>query len=193
MIPAGYMAKNISTKPDWLKVDGITDIYSVSGCVSVQFADYVQFWKHNGYWFFDTPEIIEQLARDNAIDISSVLFFYYEVYEKQYDERKKTWIEFMPEPSFATSVRMPETKQLEGYDVVSFSVQTSPECSPLSCNGLARSIPVNRHCLMPKFEEARRCLESGKLDNSEPGPFRIFAVYSVPKPHSGIGADLAGT
>jgi hypothetical protein len=180
MIPAGYLAKQISFRPDWLKA-GVTDIYSVSGCVSRPFADYVNFWKHNGYWLFDRPDVIAELARDNGIDMSAAHFFYYEVHEKQYDENEKTWREFAPEPSFPTDVEIPAIKRLEGYDVVSFSTKASPECSPLSCNGLALSAPVNQHCLLATFEEAVTALQSGLFDKSEPGPFRIFAVYSVPR------------
>jgi hypothetical protein len=68
---------------------------------------------------------------------------------------------------------------LEGYDVTTFFVGTSPECSPLSCNCLATEISVNGHCLFDTFEQAVQALEAGKLDNSEPGPFRIFAVYTA--------------
>jgi hypothetical protein len=179
MIPAGYLAKTISDLPD-LRAGGVADIYSVSGCISRPFAD-VQFWKHNGYWFFDSPDVIELLARDNGIDLSATHLFYYEVHEKQYDEGEKAWREFAPWPSLPTNVAIPEIKQLEGFDVVSFSLQNMPECSPLSCNGLAKIIPVNRHCLLATFEEAVTALEAGLFDNSEPGPFRVFTVYSVPR------------
>ena len=53
MTPVGYMAKHIASRPDWLKANEVEDIYSVSNCVSDDFADYINFWKHNGYWFFD--------------------------------------------------------------------------------------------------------------------------------------------
>ena len=43
MIPAGYMAKNVVSKPDWLKANGVEDLYSVSGCISKDFADYIKF------------------------------------------------------------------------------------------------------------------------------------------------------
>lgn len=56
MLPAGYMSKRVVRKPGWLKANGVDDIYSVSGCVSKDFADYITSWKHNGYWFFDSPE-----------------------------------------------------------------------------------------------------------------------------------------
>ncbi len=175
------MAKKIAKRMDWPRAENVIDIYSVSHCVSHDFADYINFWKHNGYWFFDTPNIIGQLARENGIDLSGMKFFYYEVYERQYDTEKDSWTEFQPEASFLTDVRVPSEKQLEGYDVVSFRVQTSPECSPLSCNNLPRVL-VNSHCLLRSLDEAKSHLESGRFNDTcgEPGPFRIFAVFSLP-------------
>jgi hypothetical protein len=181
MIPAGYMAKMIANNPGWVSATAnIVDIYSVSGCASHHFADYIKFWKHNGYWLFDAPNIIRQLADDEGIDLSPAKFFYYEVYPQQYDEERRGWSTFSPETSFSTNVRSPEERNLEGYDVVSFSAHTSPECSPLSCNNAAKNITVNEHCLLRTFEEAKSLLELGAFDKGEPGPFRIFAVYSVP-------------
>jgi hypothetical protein len=181
MIPVGYMAKKIAKKPDWLISDNVIDIYSVHGCFSEDFADYIKFWKHNGYWCFDTLEIIDRVAEENGIDMGGMTPFYYETYEKQYEEDEKLWTDFSPDPSFTTDVRLPDRKTLEGYDVVPFSCQTSPECSLLSCCNLAQFIPVNSHCLLQTFEEAKQHLESGKFDATEEGPFRIFAVYSLPE------------
>jgi hypothetical protein len=39
------MAKHVATHPDWLKADHVIDIYSVSNCVSDDFADYINYWK----------------------------------------------------------------------------------------------------------------------------------------------------
>ena len=47
MIPAGYMAKNILKKPDWLEVNGVLDIYSVSDCFSKPFADFINYATNN--------------------------------------------------------------------------------------------------------------------------------------------------
>ena len=58
MVPAGYMAKRVVARPDWLPAERVSSIYSVSGCVSETFADYINFWKHNGYWLFNSPEVI---------------------------------------------------------------------------------------------------------------------------------------
>jgi hypothetical protein len=56
MIPVGYMAKRVCRTPDWLGAPHVIDVYSVSGCISENFADYIQYWRHNGYWLFDSPD-----------------------------------------------------------------------------------------------------------------------------------------
>ena len=48
MMPAGYMSKRVESQPDLLNAAAVLDIYSVSGCVSKYFADYISYWKHNG-------------------------------------------------------------------------------------------------------------------------------------------------
>ena len=179
MIPAGYMAKNVSKRPDWLKSDDVADIYSLSTCMSNNFADYIKYWKHNGFWLFDSPEIIKELAQEQSIDLSDCTVFYYEVYDKEFHEDSRQWSSFKPEPSFTTNVVAPKEKHCEGYDVVTFSLGTSPEDSPLSCCSLATEIKVNRHCLLDTLDAAKECLEQGLFDQSEPGPFRVLAIYSL--------------
>ena len=182
MIPVGYMAKRVIKKPDWLKVDGVQDIYSLTECLSKDFADYIKYWKHNGYWFFDSPDIIENLAKKNSLDLEGTKLFYYEVYELEFHDDDSGWHNFEPEGSFQTNVITPNNKFLEGYDIATFSGGTSPECSPLSCNSLASMVKTNHHCLLSSFDEAKQSLERGHFNNTEPGPFRIFAVYSLEEP-----------
>jgi hypothetical protein len=178
MIGVGYMAKRVAQRPDWLKVPGVKDIYSVSNCTSGDFMDYIKFWRHNGYWFFDHPQIIRELVHENSIVPEDLSFFYYEVYEKEFDPELKEWLSFEPS-DLSTNVIPPTKKEFQGYDVVTFSMGTNPECSPLSCNYLASEIKTNSHCLLESIEEAKQSLESGKFDHSEPGPFRVFAVYTI--------------
>ncbi len=187
MIPVGYMAKRVYKKDDWLKASKkrvffeaapqVMDVYSVSSCMSENFADYIPFWKHNGYWLLDSPEVIKSIAKENSIQLQGASLFYYEGHEMEFDgERWSTW---SPEQSFPTNVARPAKKLLEGYDVVSFSVKTNPECSPLSCNSIAEEVQVNSHCLFASFGGAEKGLNGGVFKNAEPGPYRIFAVYSV--------------
>ncbi len=173
------MYKRVETKPDWLKSDAVRDVYSLSNCISDDFADYINYWKHNGYWLFDSPRVIEELSESEGIDLSGATLFYYEAYEYEFNDIQNEWVTYAPEPSFETNVSVPVERNLEGYDVATFYVHTSPECSPLSCNSLATDIPANEHCLFNTFEEAKGAIESGRFKNSEPGPYRIFAVYSV--------------
>ena len=179
MLSVGYMAKRVIVRPKWIKTERVADIYSVSGCISKDFADYINYWKHNGHWFFDSPEIIQQLGQQNSIDLKGTRLFFYEVYELEFDDGEMQWRSFKPEPSFPTQVVLPTQKALEGYDVVTFSMGTSAECSPLSCNYLANEVEANQHCLLDSFERAQKLLDEGKFKNTEPGPYRIFAVYST--------------
>jgi hypothetical protein len=179
MQPIGYLYKHIALRPDWIKAENVDDIYSLSECISRNFSDYINYWKHNGYWLFDSPAIIETLAEEHSLPLDGLRIFYYEVYEEEYDYDIARWEPLAPEASFITNVQMPEHKTLEGYDVTTFMARTSPECSPLSCNGLAETTITNRHCLFNTFEEARSAIEYGTFKNSEPGPYRIIAVYSV--------------
>lgn len=181
MIPVGYMAKHVCEKPAVYEMPNVVDVYSVSSCVNDHFAqDYVRFWKHNGYWLFDSPEIIRTVAKENSIDLNGTQLFYYEAHELQFDGLE--WKTFEPEPLVRANIKPPSQKRLEGFDVVTFYCGSSPECSPLSCNGLADKIATNRHCLIESFEFAESCLSSGKFAGGEPGPYRIFTVYSVDWP-----------
>jgi hypothetical protein len=177
MIPVGHMAKRISSAPDWLKAHRVSDVYSVSGCVSEDFADYVNFWRHNGYWLFDSPASIRKVAGEKSISLDGTKLFYYEAHESEFDG--KIWKSYSSEPSIPTNVDPAKLKHLEGFDVVTFQAHNHPECSPLSCDGLAEDIQTNVHCLLESFDKAETKLNDGKLVKCEAGPYRIFAVYSV--------------
>jgi len=175
----GYMYKRIETRPKWLEPAKVDDIYSLSGCISDYFADYIPLWKHNGFWLFDSPAIIREVAAGQGIALDPMKLFYYEAYEKEYDRDKRAWVPFEPEASFVTNIESPTRKQLEGFDITTFSAHTSPECSPLSCNSCATTIETNSHCLLESLDHAKHILEADLLGPCEPGPYRIIAVYTV--------------
>jgi hypothetical protein len=103
VIPIGYLAKRSVKRPEGLgdKMPQIADIYSVSSHVNDDFVDYIEFWKHNGYWLFDSPKLIRE---------------------------------------------------------------------------------INSHSLFATVEEALQSLDAGAFSAGEPGPYRIFAVYTVDWP-----------
>ena len=183
MIPVGYKYKKVQLVADleWFQSDSVKDVYSVSDCISEDFTDYIDHWKHNVFWFFDTPAVMEEIAESESVDMSGMTLFFYEMYEKEYNDSTHCWESFLTDeivtnlPEFVP----PKEKKLEGFDVVSFSCGNAPECSPLSCNWLHQKISVNQHCLFDTFDEAKDALNRGVFTNSEPGPYRIFAVYTV--------------
>src|SRR3569832_2263769 len=128
MIPVGYMAKRVAARPDAFPVGTVTEIHSVSGCISRPFSDYIKYWAHNGYWFFDSPDRIRELGSREGMDLTGQTFFYYEVFEHEFDGSK--WNEL---PTVGVCVSLPIQKTLLGFDVVTFSSRSSPEHSPLSC------------------------------------------------------------
>jgi len=175
------MAKRIASPPEFLKAVHLDDICSVSRCISHDFCDWVKLWKHNGHWLFDSPEIILDIANSQQLCLSGLTLFYYETFEKEYDAVSRQWRDFAAEPSFPTHITPPLHPPRYGFDIVSYSMGNSAECSPLSCNHLANEIPVNNHCLLETLAGARQLLEAGAFDNSEPGPYRILAVHSLGK------------
>lgn len=182
MIPLGYLLKTvIAPAPDWMNSPRLRAVHSLSGCVSSNFGDYVDLWQHNGWWLFDSPDAVRRAAFSLGSDADRLSLFYYEAFNQQFIEATKSWEPIEPDAAFVTKVSKPDPAgiTLSGYDVVAFSTGTSPECSPLSCNGLAASLPANERCLFDEFDTARLAIETGDFRNSEPGPFRIVAVYSV--------------
>lgn len=174
------MAKFVEARPDWRACPDIAGIFSVSNCISGDFCDYIKFWKHNGYWFFDSPALIREVADQAGVALAGSTLFYYEAHELEFDQERERWQPFDPAGHFPVTVESPPNAVLEGFDVVSFHLRSSPECSPLSCNSLAEGRPVNRHCLLGSLSETLTAIESGWFKQGEPGPLRVFAVHTVP-------------
>ena len=83
--------------------------------------------------------------------------------------------------SVATNVlppALPLEGRLLGFDVVVFGDYL--EHSPLSCNDVASTLPVNKHCLMDTLEAALNAINSGAFGGGcEEGVYKIFSVSLV--------------
>lgn len=177
MIPVGYMAKRIPTQvPDWLKAPAVRDIYSVSSCVNTDLTDNVPRWKLNGYGLFNSPEELGSIAKSEGLDTNGMSLFYYEVYELEFDGEE--WLPIAADSDYPTEVRATLEKRLEGFDVVT-SCHGPNSHSPLSCNSVAEEVDTNEHCLFTTRGQAEVSLTSQIFAHGEPGPYRIYAVYST--------------
>lgn len=68
-----------------------------------------------------------------------------------------------------------------GYDVVERNIDLGTlgfGCSPLSCNGMAKEIPVNPFCLLDNLETALAVARRFGMEQPEPGPYVIVEVLS---------------
>lgn len=88
------------------------------------------FWKHDRDWLFDSPDVIEQVEREQSIDLTGTTMFYDEVHEEEFDEGIEKWRPYEREEAFTTNIRLPDPKILSGFDIVSSTSRNSPECSP---------------------------------------------------------------
>jgi len=79
---------------------------------------------------------------------------------------------------------VPPHYQRIGYDVVERSAEMGMlgfGCSPLSCNGMAETVPVNQFCLLDDLETALVAARRFGTEQPEPGPYVIVEVLA-PRP-----------
>jgi hypothetical protein len=177
MIPVGYLAKRVPAHaPDWMKAPAVRTIYSVSTCVNADLTEDIPGRKQNGYGFFNSPGEIRLIAQTEGLDLQGAQLFYYEAYEREFDGEQ--WCPIKPDPDYESDVAEPRKKNLEGFDVVT-NCDGPNSHSPLSCNSLAAEVSTNQHCLFATQEEAEASLIGGQFEDAEPGPYRIYAVYST--------------
>jgi hypothetical protein len=170
----GYFPKQIVARPDWLKNQGVLEICSVSECISKGPANWIQAWKHNDWGFYDTEELASQVARE---ELDAFQVFAYELFPFR-------WLKDQEE-KFSIAARLaplPDAYQYLGYDIVTRSIGSFFECSPLSCNSAAEKYAVNKFCLIEDLDDAYRGLmEISRDGHYEPGPYYLTKVFRKTK------------
>jgi hypothetical protein len=188
MIPAGYLLKRVVPPPEFLSDARVSEVCSVSDCVNDDVIDVQAAWRHNGFGVANDPSVLWSMAADAAADAGGVTLFYYEAYEREIESDGWTvepdeWrpLSTVPSEGEPTAVKPPtQTLQarLIGFDVVVFG--DFLEHSPLSCNHIAGSVPVNSHCLFDTLEAAKAAIDGGMFGGGcEEGIYRIFSVSVV--------------
>lgn len=166
----GYFPKIPMARPEWLKADHVTEVCSASECMSIGPSNWIDAWKHNGHWVYDSPEIAASVIKK---DESMFEIFAFKQYSIKVDHGTIE-TEEVSEPNVTP---LPADFELLGYDAVSRSAGNAFECSPLSCNGGADTIPCNRYCLFDTFEEAIESAKTFCSGDWEPGPYYVVEIY----------------
>lgn len=170
----GFLPKHVLSRPDWLKTPNVELVASVSECMSKSPPDRIDLWQHNELGLYDD----ETTARGTipAGSESTYTLFAYRALPLAFREgQERPWdiVEHRgAEPDLAAYEHL-------GYDVVGYGGSGFFECSPLSCNGMAAEIEVNRVCLVDSAERAAELARDFSREGSRVEPAWAYVVIEV--------------
>ncbi len=147
----------------------VTELCSVSHCLNPAPENWVEHWRHNDLGFFNTRQDALSILTRDATGFS---LFAYRLLPIRYLKDQAQRFEIMDQdddplpPSFISL----------GFDVVNKTFSAFFECSPLSCNGMANEVAVNRFFLLGTLDEAIAFAERCAREEPEPGPFYVVEV-----------------
>lgn len=172
---AGYFAKRLTPRPDWLAVPHIREICSVSECMAKHPERWIDHWKHNDAGLFDTAELAASVVPSEERGAFAIVG--YRVWDRMFEEGVET-----PREEDLTAVPEPDASfESLGFDAVGRGLGWNQfSCSPLSCNHGASTFRANEHCLFATLEEAKVGAKAFSNGNWEPGPYWIVEVLRQP-------------
>jgi hypothetical protein len=168
---AGYFPKKMTPLPADYDLPGVVEISSISDCIAKGPADWIKSWKFNELGFFDEIGVAESVvpaAEWSQFDLYGYAF----LGECFIDGLAEQWAP----PVLACSGPNSDFEPL-GFDVVNKSVADFFECSPLSCNGAAKTFKANAHCLFETLTEAAAAARTFSEGGWEPGPYYVAQVW----------------
>jgi len=183
-VPVGYMAKR-TERPSDDQMGAVEEVCSVSCCISTAPPDAVQHWQHNRLGFYADETLALGVIPDTEDHAGYDLYAYAmlplavaasgEMRELDHAER-----EALTQASGAVQP-LPPDYQCLGWDVVGNSLgwvaSQSFECSPLTCNGMARLIPTNRYGLIEDKARALAAAPAIARGPAEPGDYYVLQVW----------------
>ncbi|MDM8006186.1 MAG: hypothetical protein QUV05_08585 [Phycisphaerae bacterium] len=174
----GYFPKRTTGHTHWINNPVVEEVCSVSECLSEGPPNWIDKWKHNDRWVYDTEEMAWSVIDD---DRKAYDMYAYKMFPIVFDGAKE-------EPWAIGSTARGDLSgyQFLGFDIVNRTCDSTFECSPLSCNGGFNQYPVNRHCLIDDLEDAWRicreiATEAEEQGSWEPGPYYLVAVHRKKK------------
>lgn len=169
----GYFPKRTAKRPDWLKAAVVEEICSVSDCISKGPDGWIDHWRHNDLWVYDTAEIARSViptAERREFDM-----YAYRMLPVQFTQGSRRPFEI---PSLHVQPVDSSYEPL-GWDIVSRSAGNSFECSPLSCNHMAEKVTANRYCLLDDLETLLRLAGEFETGGCEPRPYYVVEVWGL--------------
>ena len=166
----GYFAKTTAPAEDLARI-GVREICSVSECRSAGLRDRVQAWAHNDWGYYDTPDLAWSVVPSDAR--GDFELYAYELFPFKVESGLRVDTRVVADgvaPLSADFVRL-------GFDVVSRSVSSFFECSPLSCNSWALEVGANAFCLVEEADEAMRLALVAERSRCESGDYHVLAVW----------------
>lgn len=185
MTPAGYLLKRIVPPPAWLDAPGVEEVCSVTACVNDDVVDVASAWRHNGYGLANDVEELRASAAD--LDTAEADLFFYTAYSRELESDGHSfaaddWRPRRPVPSAGVADAVRPPPGWPAIDALGFDVVVRGdylEHSPLSCNGVAKEIPVNRYALFDTLADAVAAIERGAFVGCEPGVYTVYGVYRL--------------
>jgi hypothetical protein len=173
VIDAGYFAKRVAPKPDWLTAASVREICSASDCISVAPDGWIEPWLHNEFGWFN--RVADALAVIPPDEKPAFRLFAYRIYPEVFRAGARHELtvpaDVHPDP-------IPGTFTFLGFDSVSKSMESvlGFECSPLSCNAMAAAMDTNEYCLFDSLEAAVAGATRFSIEQPEPGDYYIIEV-----------------
>jgi hypothetical protein len=184
----GYRAKKPWTPEGWSAAEnpfGVDEACSVSDCLARQPPDWIERWDFNRASCYSSAEAAWATVPEG--DRASYRAFAYWWVPATTDEQGE-WIQMPSKDWFSESLpELPEgpgpTELVRiGFDVVSRDPRSVGwGHSPLSCNHMAKQVPVSRFCLVDRLEDALRLVERWNLggEGVEPERYCVVAVAAL--------------
>lgn len=173
VIDAGYFAKQIEPKPEFLNAPGVREICSVSECISSGPEGWVEHWLHNEFgWFNCAVDAIRVIPSGHE---SEYRLFGYRLHPEIFRNGNRVPLTI---PADVRPEAIPSTFRSLGFDSLNKSMESvlGLECSPLSCNSMADEIEVNEFCLFPEIDAAIAGAERFSREQPEPGDYYVVEV-----------------
>lgn len=173
----GYLPKHLVPRPEWLECPSVELIASVSECMSPAPPDRISRWEHNHLGLYDSEALAMAIIPEDAL-VPYTLIAYAAAPTVFHDGQRIDW---NPWVNLETSPPVLDSAFDEhlGFDIVGFSNGGFFECSPLSCNGVAKEIAVNRFCLVDDLERAMTIAADFSRPESRVEPAYGYIVVDV--------------